>query len=336
MNIQRVSVILGLFACLPLVSSADQDVQARFDKSLKDARALTNVEIQMLDTSIYPASPKERDFSSTVQYSYIASGPKFRATCKLVSATQPNSRKLNVAAFNGKSFATYNAVVGMMTRRGEITDTSDSELPASPLIAPFLFLTKNSDNCPACLLRFADIVSPDFAKGLILPKGKPSNGLLHISMPGLPLGEKPTSWKIDIDEAGDSFTPKAVTIVIDAGMEIAYTLLNYTNLGGYQFPTTVKWIASAYPPTSPPTVKSTGVTIVTSVRIPDQIAESVFDLDDEERAAATVWDSDKRTFSKSGPGSEACPKNQRLHHTAEEQAGTNAQPAITDPLTPRP
>ena len=300
MKIQRVSVILGLFACLPLVSSADQDVQARFEKSLKDARALTNVEIQMLGTSIYPASPEQTDFStSTYQYTYCASGSKFRATCKLVSATQTNSTKLSEAAFNGTSFVTYNTDSRMMTRHDRIPGSDSAELSASPLIAPFLFLTKNSDDCPTCLLRFSDIVSPDFAKGLILPKGQQSNGLLHISMPGLPLGKKPTSWKIDIDEAGDAFTPKAVTIIIEAGMEIAYTLLNYTNLGGYQFPTRIESTASAYPPTSPPTVKSKIVTTVTSVRIPDQVADSVFNLDDEEKAAATVWDSDHKKSVKS-------------------------------------
>src|ERR1035437_10684089 len=114
------SFALVLAASLPLVSFADQDVQARFEKSLKDARSLTNVEIQMLETSIYPASPKERDFSSTFQYTYIASGPKFRATCKLVSATQPNTRKLSEAAFNGTSFVTYNADTRSMTRQDRI------------------------------------------------------------------------------------------------------------------------------------------------------------------------------------------------------------------------
>jgi hypothetical protein len=116
-SLQRVSVILGLFACLPLTSSANQDVQARFEKSLKDARALTNVEVQMLETLIYPSSPKERDFSSTFQYTYIASGPKFRANCKLVSAVQMNTRKRTEAAFNGTSFVTYNADTRSMTRR---------------------------------------------------------------------------------------------------------------------------------------------------------------------------------------------------------------------------
>ncbi len=299
MKTQRLSLIVGLLTCFPLVSSAAQNVQARFEKSLKDARSLTNVEIQMLETSIYPPSPKETDYSSTVHYTYIASGPKFRATCTLISATQTNSIKRFEAAFNGTLFITYNADTRMMTRGEKIAGSSSSELSASPLIAPFLFLTKNSDNCPTCLLRFTDVASPDFARELILPKGQPSNGMLHISMPGPPLAQRPTSWKIDIDAAGDSFTPNAVTLTIEAGGILKYTLLNYTNLGGYQFPARIECVHTLYPPTSPRRVKSTIITTVTSVRIPDQIADSVFELGEEENSAKTIWDSDHKKIVKS-------------------------------------
>ena len=299
MKVRLVSFFLGVVACLPLASSADQDVQARFEKSLKYARSLTNVEIQMIETSICPASPKERDFSSIYQYTFIASGPKFRTTCKLVSAAQTNSKSLSESAFNGTSFVTYDADARTVTRQHEFPDSDSSELSASPLIAPFMFLTKHSDDCPTCLLRFSDLVSPDFAKGLILPKGQESNGLLHISIPGLPLGKKPTSWNIDLAEAGDSFTPETVTLVIEAGEEIVWRLLNYTNVGGYPFPARIEMTGCAYPPTSPPTLMSTGTVTVISARIPDRIPDSTFNLDEEEKAAATVWDRDQNKTTKS-------------------------------------
>ena len=253
----------------------------------------------MLEASIYPASPRERDFSSTFRYTYIGSGPKFRATCKLVSATQGNTTKLSEAAFNGTSFATYIADTRTATRQAQTPNISNSELPYCPLIAPFLFLTKNSDNCTPCLIRFSDIVSPDFSKGLILPKGQLSNGLLHLSMPGLPLAKKPTAWTVDIDEAGGSFTPEKVSLVIEAGQEIVWKLLNYTNVGGYEFPTKIVMTVNAYPPTSPPTWMSTITVTVISARIPDRIPDSTFSLEDEEKSAATVWDSDRMKTVKS-------------------------------------
>ena len=56
---------------------------------------------------------------------------------------------------------------------------------------------------------------------------------------------------------------------------------------------------SSYPPTSPPTLLSTGTVTVISALIPDQIADSVFKLDSEEKSAAVVWDWDQKNFIKS-------------------------------------
>src|SRR5262249_26105017 len=154
---------------LDVDSSASQDLQSQLENSLKAAQGLTNLEIKILDSSTYPPSPKERDFSSTYEYTYTISGHKFRATSKLVSATQTNSIRLSETAFNGTSYVTYSTDSQMITRQAKIVGFSNSELFYSPLVAPFVFLTKNSDDCPSCLVRFSDIVSSDFAKGVILP-----------------------------------------------------------------------------------------------------------------------------------------------------------------------
>ena len=118
------------------------------------------------------------------------------------------------------------------------------------------------------------------------------------------------------------------------GEETIFKLLNYTNVGTYQFPATITWTASSYPPTSSQGVIATGMTTLVSIRMPEQVAGSVFQLNED--SAVTVWDWDQKSFTKSGPASEACPQTRRLHDTAEQQAGTNAQPAITNYLTPRP
>jgi thiol-disulfide isomerase/thioredoxin len=137
-------------------------------------------------------------------------------------------------------------------------------------------------------------------------------------MPGLPLGKKPTSWRIDMDEAGDSFTPKAITLIIDAGMEIVWRLLNYTNVGGYRFPTRIEVAGSAYPPTSPPTLMSTDTVTVISVSIPDRIADSVFELEKEKKLAATILDLDQTGLIKSGDGN------------SKAKASLRSQPNIYD------
>src|SRR3954467_3829297 len=118
MRIEAAPLILGLLACLPASNSAAQEIQARFDKSLKDARALENVEIVFLDTYWTPHgfSTNKAPFARTIEYSYVASGEKYRAACKLVSGTQTNLAKLSKSAFDGKSYWSYDADISYLTR----------------------------------------------------------------------------------------------------------------------------------------------------------------------------------------------------------------------------
>ena len=331
------SLFLGLSACLPLASSADQNLQARFEKSLKDAKVISNVEIDCLDTLWIndPAALKTlnvKEFSRTFQYSLIASELKFRATCKLISGTQKNLVKLRESAFDGESYTTYSGDTRYMTKSRAYRPGANTESVHNPLTAPFMFLTKHPDDCMVCVLRFTDIAASEFAKGLTLPTGQKSEGLLEISMPGLLLGKQPTIWKIAMDEGGDSFTPRMITMVVPGGrIEVVNKFLNYTNLGAYQFPSRIEWTESSYPPTSPPTLHSTGTVTVISARIPDQIADSVFKLDSEEKSAATIWDWDQRNFTKSAnANSNSHASNQARPHIYDEAADGSKQ--IADAL----
>jgi hypothetical protein len=113
-----------------------------------------------------------------------------------------------------------------------------------------------------------------------------------------------------------------------------YKLLSYTNVGTYQFPATIAWTASAYTPTSSPGVIATGMTTLVSLRMPEQVAGSTFQLDEE--SALTIWDWEQGKLTKSGPKSEACMGNLKLSEAGKQQVGTNAQAAITNRLTTRP
>jgi hypothetical protein len=211
-------LILEFLACWPLVSFGDQTLQARFEKSLENAKSISNVEIVWLDTlSIKdPTALKAlnvKEFSRTGQYSFISSGRKFYATRRLISGTKTNLVRLSESTFDGESYVTYTGDYRSMTKGRVNGPAANSESDINPLTAPFMFLTKDSDDCIRCILRFTDIASDEFARGLTLPTGQKSDGSLEISMPGLPLGKQPTTWKITIDEAGDSFTPKTIKFV---------------------------------------------------------------------------------------------------------------------------
>jgi hypothetical protein len=304
MKMRLLSLILGLSACLPLASSGAQDVQARFEKSLKDAKSLGNVEIEILDTLWMPQGlgTNKGEYSRTFQYSYVASGLKYRAECKLISGTQTNSAKLFKSAFDGNSYSSYDADNRSMTRGKDNPPAGDrGHSSLNPLIAPFMFLPRSSIESMPSVPRFTDMVSGKWTNGFILPTGQRSGGLLEISVPGFLYGVEPTTWRIAIGEAGDSFTPK--TIGSRGPWDAVYRLMNYTNLGAYQIPTRIEWAHFSYSPTSPPTLSATGLVTVISARIPDQVADSVFRLDDEEKSAAVIWNWDQKD-SDSNPSSQ--------------------------------
>jgi hypothetical protein len=204
------------------------------------------------------------------------------------------------AAFNGSSYATYSGDQSYMTLRKRDTQGDESVNRNNPLIAPFMFLTKCSGD-PGCVLRFTDVISLEVSNQFIRSTRNMSDGLLEVSLQNASTDIKHTKWKMVIDEKSDSFCPLTIT-KSDSKSEYVYQLLDYTNLGSYQFPTRVEWTASSYPPTSPPRLLKQGTVIVTSASIPDQIADSMFRLDSEEKAAKSVWDWDQRKYLRMDPG----------------------------------
>jgi RNA polymerase sigma factor (sigma-70 family) len=288
-------------------SSVDQNLQARFEKSLKDARSLPGIEIDWLDTFqiespqfLNSLNIKKASFSRTYEYSYVSSGQKYRVTCKFISGTETNLATFSESAFDGHSYDTYTGDSRYFTTRNKYVPGANSESINNPLIAPFMFLAKASDASVVSILRFTDITSDDFTDKFTLPAMQNSNSPLEVSMSGFPLGNQPTAWKITFSENGESFTPATITHTIPGQKtEIVSRLLNYTNIGAYRFPARIEYAMNSYPPTQPPTVLATGTLDVVSTRIPEKIADSMFTLESEKKSAATAWDWDQQTFIKS-------------------------------------
>ncbi len=262
MNMRLVLLLQGFLACLPLVSSADQDVQARFEKSLSEARHLPNFEIEWLDAYTNYENPvlhatTDRPFWRIFQYSYVASGTRYRATSKLISGSQTNLLKVVESAFDGKERFDYDGSTRYMTLEHQDSLPDVAESVYSPVAVVFMFLSKQSDDCPFCLLRFKDITATEAGSIMIPSASLMPGGLLEISMPGLPLGHQPTSWKIILDTNGDSFTPKTIkSMTLGGTNEIVWELLNYTNLEAYRFPSKIVSRMSSYSPTSSPKLVS--------------------------------------------------------------------------------
>ena len=119
--------------------------------------------------------------------------------------------------------------------------------------------------------------------------------MLHLSFPGLPRNGVNQLWSISIDDADPDFKPRSISQTIYAGsqlpynFEATYTFSAYTNLGAYRFPTRMAYRGFNVPTNQlvAPTLALTGVVTVVSVRIPAQIPDSTFRLD--ESKADHVW-----------------------------------------------
>lgn len=301
-------ILATALACSPFVSRADPGLQDRFEKSLQNARGISGIEVDWLDTYTLkdPAILKKLKattptFSRTFQYSFITSGTKFRAVRTLVSSTHRKVEKLSESAFDGSKYATYTGDERNMTVNTVSAPGDNSESSHNPLVAPFMFLSKYSDDCRNCKLRFTDLTSEAFTNAVVL-RGEKRDGAYKISLPGLTLGNQPTTWTIDIDEHGDEFMPKVVRFVSPGSKyEVVHNFLEYTNVGAYRFPSRIEWTMTSYPPTTPATVIATGSVTVTSARIRENMDDSVFRLDKEQNAAAVVWDWHQHHFIKSDP-----------------------------------
>jgi hypothetical protein len=301
--------LLTLIVFSQLFSRADQDIQARFERSLKAVKSIPGIEISWSDMlsikdpmMLKGLRVKTNEFSRTDEYSYLVSGQKFRATSSLISGTETNLVHSLKSAFDGKFYYTYSDDSRYMTKKSSVNATDASEGGFNPLVQPFLFLKACFTSNSTVPLRFTDITSEQFTKDIVLPAAQISNGQLTLSMQGHMRTEGLTTWKIVMDEAGDYFTPETITeIVPDRKVEFVCRFSNYTNLLAYPFPARIEWVMNQYPESSPPTVSSSGLITVISAHIPDQISDSMFRFDNEEKNAAVIWNWDSQKLTKAAP-----------------------------------
>ena len=310
MNTRPLYLMLALVGWLPLTRAVTTELESRFDNSLRAATSISRVEVEWLDT-LWIGDPRalkvmgvnEGVFTRVVRYFYIASGPKYRVSCRLVSGTGTNLVRHTEAAFDGTTFYHYNADSRYLSKTRDATLAGPAESQSSPLLAPFMFLTGRSDDCIGCALRFTELAFLKAPQELALPKRQGGAGDVEISVLGLPVGRQPTTWKLELEGVGEAFVPKTITEITPGWRsQTVNRLLNYTNLGGYLLPTRIEWAASPYPPISPPTLTSTGMVTLTSARIPSEVpAEALFTLEEEAKMAKTIGDWDEHKFSRVAP-----------------------------------
>jgi thiol-disulfide isomerase/thioredoxin len=280
-----------------LARGQNTPLQIRLEKALENARSITNVEIQY-DEVMWkkgrPDSPSfADDFTLTSHITYIASDGKYRTKSQNESLFT-NIIKFSEAAFDGKVYSEIDSRALMVQQDSDVPGDGN---PFIPLMLPFLFLSRHSDDCLSCGLRFTDLRSPGFLNGLLLPDAEGSNGMLQVSFPGLPLLGVNQSWSITVDCADPDFKPRSILHTVHAGdqlpfdVQTTYTFSDYTNIGAYHFPAKMAY-RTIWVPTNhllATTLTDRGMAVLVSLKIPRQIPDSTFRLD--ESKAAHIWNS---------------------------------------------
>jgi len=304
----------------PSIRGQNQSPQIRLEKALENARSITNVEIQYDDMlwikgkaisaaesnewkrTMSTGYPFANDYTRISHITYSASGEKYRIESHTESPQTTNLVKLEEKAFDGKLWSSISSQAATLEQDSRASmaqqdgdNQNDLENPLNPLLQPFLFLSRSSDDCVPCALRFVDLRSPDILNGLNLPDGENSNGVIHLSFRGLPRSGVDQLWSITIDDADPDFMPRRISDTVYAGnrlpfdAETSYTLSGYTNIGAHHFPTKLAYTAF-YLPTNhllAPTLASTGMVTVVSIKVPTQIPASTFRLD--ESKVLHIW-----------------------------------------------
>lgn len=267
------------------------DLQARLDRSLRNMHSITNVELEARD-SLWV---QDDNFTSTSAFFFIASGEKYRTECN-VSTSTTNTVQVFQTAFDGTVGSSFHTNMLYMTQGDKDEPGDRSPNPLNPLIMPFLFLSKDSDSCPGCRLRFKDILSREALPNARFTNAIVSNGVFHASIVGPVVDGRTTSWKISMETNGNDFTPDSITRIIPGEGEQRYRLTSYTNLGRAWFPSQIEYQCFTYPISWNSTPVLTGLTVLVSAKIPEAISNSVFRLD--ESRAKTIWNNDKKQAVK--------------------------------------
>ncbi len=298
-------LVMCIFSLCNIAAANDYGVQARLEKTVEYLRAATNIELHGVN-QLWIHKPKG-DYTSSSKFLFIASGQKYRKEV-ISSSSDTNVIKSFETAYDGSLLATFNPDSSYMIQSSKDQLGDQAPGPDNPLIENLMFLSKDSDQCKGCRLMFSAIYSDDFLKGINLTNVEKNGNLLKISVPGLNVDGRATTWEIIMEDSGEQFTPQSITRIVPMEGENTYKFLTYYNLNlniksngvleTISFPSVISYSAIAYS-AMPPGIVLTGLTTVVSASIPDQIPDSTFRLD--EKTAKIIWSADTKDAIKGKP-----------------------------------
>ena len=211
------------------------DFQAFIGNSINNLKSCSNLSVTSSNTLfIIESYNKTNEIISKI--SYLSAGGDYRIKYKWLEGRQPVNPEVQVS-YNGNKHAEYYG--GKLNQVSYSKhDSPTSLVPINPIIAPFIFLSKDDDACPVCLLRMGDVASGAAVHNLMASKitstsEKLSGGgdvFFKVSS-GDYLDGAPVYWIVGVGQFNGSYIILSADRFSDQGKsQSIYRFFNYTNI----------------------------------------------------------------------------------------------------------
>ncbi len=286
-------------------ASANTNLMARLENSLKAAREATNVEIAFSDKVEIRSPEKLKSLKSEIgffwrmfQFTYFASGEKFHAFTTDVVGSSTNLVGPSETGYDGLQYRIYHQQKNRMVRESVRNPKQGNydQSPLSPLVAALRFLARRTDDGFPNILMFTEVRTGNVRDGLGMEIKSIDQGVITAEVRSSWHGKNSERWEVVIDEAGDSFKPRMLRQIMNEKTLLTMSLTDYTNIGSYEFPSRISVYQTSYPPKNPPEVQMSNYVELISVKSPILIADSEFRLSEQEKKAGSIWNWDNKDF----------------------------------------
>lgn len=277
---------------------------ARLQSALRPFRAVTNVEIVAVD-EMWLNDPEEvgiTNFFRKARLRFVMSGAKYRTEC--TNEFDPQSFRQHKAtlmpgfiqAYDGTRFYQYNPGSKIMATAQKDDAGDTSACPLNPAVAHFLFLSRESDDCPTCRVHWKDLVGGEPMRQLRYLQSWESNGVVAVCYAGPLLQGVTQLWTITLRASAHGFKPDSITRELPGIGKLWYRFHSYseffppgfTNSPGLILPTDFSYAAAKLDANAQLQTVITGRTVLVLLRFPEHVPHTEFELDTN--AALVVWD----------------------------------------------
>lgn len=303
------AVCIGRAETAPL----PHEVRQRIEHAIEQLRQLDALEIEAVDElHVELAKLGLPAFGRRTWFKYVKFGSRYRVECtnEMVGPLRTKAGNTNlvqkvVVTYDGTKWYQYvddyrYLVVGRKNPPGD-----PSPCPLNPAIAHFVFLSKETDECPACRVLWDDVVTGSSWTNLSYQGCTRSNEVLEVTYAGLKLEGKTQYWSIVLDAEANGYEPRLIKRVIPDSAIMEYRFESYTNIafqvvdgqstGSLTIPLAFSYSAADLANGKLVPVLR-GSTKLLSVRFPKELPATLFQVDESD--AMYVLDRDQNELVK--------------------------------------